>query len=226
MDNLICRRVTAMLSAYIENKLREEERLFIEDHFSKCAACRKKFYEMSEIMGSLHFEYEKLINEFDKIEANKIFNIKEYEAFYKNISPYVDDELCYEDSLKFRKYLLKSKQARDELSNVYVLRNNIKKSAANFMDKANVNYSKKIIKKIKEEDKYLFPNIYKRAVIAIGFMISALAALVIFIGYNFFNQSFADTMPEKIGENIQFPDNGNFVEFFFDKDGNLLFTDK
>ncbi len=226
MINSLCKKVTAMLSAYIENKLTPEERTFVENHFSECMDCRKKFYEMSEIIGSLHFEYEKMINEFDKIEANKIFNMKEYESFYKNISPYVDDELCYEDSLKFRKYLLKSKTARDELSNVYSLRNNIRKSAENFMDKSNINYAKKIIKKLKKEDKYLFPNIYKRAVIAIGFMISIITVLVLFISYTFFNKSFADTVVQKPETNIIFPDSENYIEFFFDENGNIIFEDK
>ena len=38
------------------------------------------------------------------------------ENFLENISPYIDDELCYDDSIKFRRYLLKSKQARTELA--------------------------------------------------------------------------------------------------------------
>ncbi len=226
MENFICKQITSMLSAYIENKLTPEERLIVEEHFSQCQSCRKKFYEMTEIIDSLHFEYEKMLNEFDKIEAGKIFKIKEYESFYKNISPYVDDELCYEDSLKFRKYLLKSKTARDELSNVYILRNNIKKSAENFMAKANVNYSKKIIKKLKEDDKYLFPNIYKRAVIAIGFMISVIMALVILISCGFFNKSFAGYIPAKISSNIEFPNSDDWIEFYFDEEGNMLFEEK
>ena len=64
--------------------------------------------------------------ELKKAESEKIFSIREYEAFHQNISPYIDDELCYEDSIKFRKYLLKSKSARNELASAYGLKNNIK----------------------------------------------------------------------------------------------------
>lgn len=226
MNNDICKQVTLMLSNYIENKLTQNERLFVEDHFVVCSDCRKKFYEMNNIMNSLHFEYEKMLNEFQKIEENKISNINEYETFYNNISPYIDDELCYEDSLKFRKYLLKSKPARDELSDVYRLRNTIKESTINFMDKSNVNFSKKVIKRLKEENKYLFPNIYKRAAIAIGFMISILTALLIFIGLNYFNSSYADISNKSSAQNIIFHNDEDWVEFFFDEEGNALLANK
>ena len=115
-----------MLSLYIEHKLCESDRLFVENHFFKCKSCYQKYLEMKEIINNLHFEYEKLLNEFDRIENDKMFNIREYETFYNNISPYIDDELCYDDRVKFRKYLLKSKPARVELSNAYILKNNIK----------------------------------------------------------------------------------------------------
>ena len=225
LDNRICKKVTSMLSAYIENKLNEEERLFIENHFSICKECRKKYYEMTEIIGSLHFEYEKMLNEFNKIEENKAFKIKEYETFYNNISPYIDDELCYEDSLKFRKYLLKSKSARDELSNVYLLKNNIKKSISDFMDKSNVNFSKKIIKKLKSENKYIIPNIYKKIAVIIGFIISVLTVLFIFIGFNHF-KNYANAQEIKsVNNNIYYNDE-NFVEFYFDERGKILLTEK
>ena len=215
-----------MLSAYIENKLTDDERLFVEKHFAVCANCRKKFYEMSEIIGNLHFEYEKMLKEFNKIEENKKFSIREYETFYNNISPYVDDELCYEDSLRFRKYLLKSKPARDELSNVYGLRNNIKKSVNHFINKSNINYARKVMKKLKEEEKYLFPNVYKRAAIAIGFMISALAALLLLLGLNYFNKSYAEVVTENTTQNIIFPNDEELIGFYFDEQGNFLFLDK
>ena len=132
----------------------------------------------------------------------------------------------YEDCLNFRKYLLKSKHARDELSNVYSLRNNIKKSVNNFMNKSNINLSKKVIKKLKSEDKYLYSKIYKRAVISICFMITILTAMLIFIGVSYFSRSFADTVPVKTGQNIVFPNDEEWIEFFFDDNGVLLLAAK
>ena len=91
MNNPLCKKVISMLSLYIENKLDDDDRLFIENHFLECSSCYQKYIEMKEIISNLHFEYEKLLNEFERIESNKMFNIREYEMFYKNISPYIDD---------------------------------------------------------------------------------------------------------------------------------------
>lgn len=222
----MCRKITAMLSAYIENKLTKTERKFVESHFSKCAECRKKFYEMNRIIGSLRFEYEKMMNEFDKIEAEKNSRTLCSAEFYKNISPYIDNELGLEDSIKFRKYILKSKQARSELANAYKLSSSIKKSAAGFMDKSNINLSKKVIKRLKSSSKDAKSGIYKRAAIIISFMLSLLAAIAVFAGLCYFNKSYAQSPQIQTRQEIVFPDDSDWIEFYFDKNGNFLFADK
>ena len=224
MNNPRCSKVIGMLSAYIENKLSESERLYVEEHFLTCPECRKKFYEMNEIMDNLQFEYERMMNEFNKIETNRMFNINEYEKFQNNISPYVDDELCYEDSLKFRRYLLKSKPARAELSNVYSLRNNIRKSATTFMNKSNINFSKKIIKKLKKENNN--SGFYKKKIILISVILSIIAVFTIFIGISYFSMSYAEEIQDKVQKEIIFPDDTDWVTFFFNDKGEALFSYK
>ncbi len=227
MKNSICKKVGSLLFLYIENKLDDEDRFYVEKHFQTCNDCYQKYLEMKEIVNNLHFEYEKLLNEFERIESNQIFNIREYENFYKNISPYIDDELCYEDCIKFRKYLLKSKSARTELANAYSLKNNIKQSISNFKNKVNINYSKKIIKKLQEENKYSFDNVYKRAAILIGFMISTLILISIYMGFSIFGESFAKSENKiEIIKTINFPQEDELIEFSFDKNQNALLTAK
>lgn len=216
-----------MLFLYIENKLDEEDRLFIENHFQYCSDCYNKYLEMKDIIKNLHLEYEKLLNEFERIEANQIFNIREYETFYKNISPYIDDELCYDDCIKFRKYLLKSKPARAELAGAYGLKNNIKHSVAEFKDNLNINFSKKIIKQLREENQYSFENVYKRAAVILGFMISTLILVSVYMGFSYVNESFAKTNPEsEISKIVEFPDDSDLVEFTFDDAAEALLTAK
>ena len=94
------------------------------------------------------------------------------------------------------------------------------------MDKVNINFSKKVIKKLKEEDKNLFPNVYQKAAIAVGFIITILSIFAIFISFNHFNKSYAKSIPQKTGQNIIFPSDEDWVEFYFDKDGNFLLADK
>ncbi len=225
MNNTICKKVISMLSLYIENKLNFEDKLFVENHFRYCSDCYNKYLEMKEIINNLHFEYEKLLSEFERIESNQMFNIREYEIFYKNISPYIDDELCYDESIKFRKYLLKSKPARAELAAAYGLKNNIKQSITAFKDNLNINFSKKIIKKLQEENKDSFDNIYKRAAVVLGFMISTLIIVSIYMGFNYISQSIASEIPVNSIKTINitdFPDEDNLVEFTFDNDEALL----
>lgn len=215
-----------MLSLYIENKLDVEDKIFIENHFLVCADCYRKYLEMKDIINNLHFEYEKLLNEFERIESNNMFNIREYEMFYKNISPYIDDELCYDESIKFRKYLLKSKPARTELSNAYGLKNNIRNSVAVFKDNVNVNFSKKIIRQLQEERKDTFDSVYKRAAVVLGFMISSLIIASLYMGFNYVNESFAKSPASQIINTVEIPSENDFVEFTFDDEDNALLTAK
>ena len=226
MADSICRKVTAMLGAYIENKLTKTERKFVESHFAACAECRKKFYEMNRIIGSLRYEYEKMMNEFDKIEAEKTSRTLCNPEFYKNISPYIDNELGLDESIKFRKYILKSKQARSELADAYKLSSCIKKSAACFMDKSNINVSKKVIKRLKNSSKDAKSGIYKRAAIIISFMLSLLAAIAVFAGLCYFSRSYAQIPQIQPSQEIVFPDDNDWIEFYFDDKGNFLFADK
>ncbi len=225
-NNSTCKKVVSMLSLYIENKLDLEDRIYVENHFVECSDCYQKYLEMKEIINNLHFEYEKLLSEFERIEANKMFNIREYEMFYKNISPYIDDELSYDESISFRKYLLKSKPARNELANAYGLKNNIKHSVADFQNGLNFNFSKKIVKQLKDENRGTFDSIYKRAAVVLGFMILSLAIISIFLGINYVNQSFARIPEEKIVKTIDIPNESDMVEFFFDKNDKALLTEK
>lgn len=216
-----------MLTMYIENKLDDEDRFFVENHFQTCSSCYQKYLEMKKIINNLHFEYEKLLNEFEKLESDKIFNIREYEMFYKNISPYIDDELNYDESIKFRKYLLKSKSARGELANAYNLKNNIKHSVLLFKDNLNINFSKKIIKKLQTENKESFDVIYKKAAIVLGFMISTLIIIAVYISFSYLQDAFFTSVANaKDTETIGFPIDNDWIEFSYDKYGQALLSDK
>ena len=226
MDKDTCKKVVSMLSLYVENKLDIEEKIFVENHFLVCSDCYKKYLEMKEIINNLHFEYEKLLSEFDRIESNNMFNIREYEMFYKNISPYIDDELCYDDSIKFRKYLLKSKPARAELANAYELKNSIRTSVKSFKDNININFSKKIIKQLQTERHDTFDNMYKCATLVLGVMLGLLLFFSLYMGFSFINESFAKNPDSKVVETIEVPNEGDMLEFTFDDDGEALLTAK
>ena len=232
MENPVCKKVVSMLSMYIEHKLSESDRLFIENHFFKCKTCYQKYLEMKEIINNLHFEYEKLLSEFDRIENNKVFNIREYETFYNNISPYIDDELCYDESIKFRKYLLKSKPARTELSNAYYLKNNIKHSFDSYKNGLKLNYSKKILNKLKnEKNDFNMSNMffYKKTIIMAGLTAFSILILSIYFIISYFSESFAEDInvtDNQMLNTITIPNEEDFVEFTFDENNEALLSAK
>lgn len=219
-----CKKVISLLSSYIENKLDIEDKLFVENHFLGCDDCYNKYLEMKNIINNLHKEYHKLISEFEQIESDRVFSIREYESFYNNISPYIDDELCYNDSIKFRRYLLKSKPARNELAQAYNLKNNIKHSITNYKDNIKINYSPKIIRKLKSENYNSFDLIYRKSAIVLGIMVTLLLFFSVFIGYSYINEAFAHNKESK-SEEIEFPANiDDLVEFSFDENNEAILT--
>ena len=215
-----------MLSLYIENKLNDKDKFFVENHFLSCINCYQKYLEMKKIMKNLHLEYQKLLDEFDKLESSQNFSIREYETFYNNISPYIDDELNYEESIKFRKYILKSKPARAELANAYKLKNNIKRSISKLKDNTNVNFSKKILKKLKEEKRDTFDLIYQRAAILLGFMLSTIIIIGIYMSFSYIQEAFAQNNNKQVMQTIEFPNDEDWVEFTYDKNNKALLTQK
>ena len=216
-----------MLSLYIEDKLDEEDKFFVQEHFKVCPDCYNKYLEMKEIINNLHFEYQKLLNEFEKIESNQIFNIREYEVFYKNISPYIDDELSYDDSIKFRRYLLKSKPARAELAGAYGLKNNIKNSVTKYKNNLNINFSKSIIKQLQEENKDKFENVYKRAAVVLGLMITGLLFASAYMGYSYFSDKNAQAQETGYAADLfDLMDDDDLIEFTFDGNNEALLTAK
>lgn len=226
MENQICKKVASMLSLYIENKLDDEEKFFVENHFINCVSCYQKYLEMKKIVNNLHLEYKKLLDEFEKIESNQNFSIREYETFYNNISPYIDDELNYDESIQFRKYILKSKSARTELANAYKLKNNIKRSIAKLKDSSNINFSKRILKKLKEENRNTFDIIYQRAAIILGFTLSTIIIIGVYVSFNYIQEAFTQNGNKQVFQTIDFPKEKDWIEFTYDKNNKALLTQK
>ena len=227
MKNFECKKIEAMLNGYIEHKLSDEERTFVENHFVTCPECYQKYLEMKSIIGNLHFEYARLIREFEQIEQNKNSDVQEYASFFQNISPYIDDELGYDDSIKFRKYLLKSKPARQKLANAYALKNNIKNSVFDYKNKLNINFSKQIMKELKNKTPSSFDVMYKKAAIFIGFLISTLVMAAIYMGFHYISEYFdkPNTAPKMV-QKIDMPNEDEMVEFTFDMGKSPLLISK
>lgn len=171
MDENLCKKINSLIALYVENKLGLEEQKIVEQHLIDCPECRDKYVQMKDAIKNLRKSYENLLEEFKQMEENNLFKIKEHEVFFANISSYIDNELPYNDAVKFRKYLLKSKPAQKGLREAYSLENKLQKTFRDYSDNLRINYSKNIIDKLKQERKEPIGMVFKRMIITLGVLL-------------------------------------------------------
>lgn len=129
MENkAICRRVSATLSLFIDNKVTYQERAFIEEHISNCKECYKKYLYLKSLIKDLKDSYKHILELTQKKQEQKMFSIRAHERFLDALYPYVDNELSMSENQEFRKYLATSKNAQRQLKNVYSLQKELKGS--------------------------------------------------------------------------------------------------
>lgn len=189
-----CRKISALLELYVENRLNSLEKSLVEEHLASCPECRDKYVRMKDAIKNLRTSYEHLLQEFEEIEKNKIFKVKEHEIFYANISSYIDNELSYNEAVDFRKYLLKSKPARKTLEEAYMLENNLKKTFTDYSNNLKINYAKKITDKLKSERKEPTDMVFKRMMITLGVLLLFMTAFFLYV---------TTTYNKQVSDNVQ-----------------------
>ncbi len=155
INKSVCKRVSSMLSLYIDNRVTYQQRAFIEDHLSICKECHTKYLYLKSLIKDLKASYKQVLELAVKKQQQKLFNIREHEKFLENISPYVDNELDSKACFDFRKYLMKSKSAQNELKNLYFIQKKIHQAYEQTKNNLNSNITKNVISIIKEEYKTL-----------------------------------------------------------------------
>lgn len=184
MENkVICKKVSSMLSLYIDDKVTEQERCFIEEHLSQCKECHKKYVYLKSLIKNLKDSYKQVVELALKKQKLESFSIREHEKFLDNISPYVDNELSALECFEFRKYLIKSKAAQKELKNTYLLQKKLRTAFEKTGKKASFNVASNIMKDIKQT------NLQRQTVAISEFLnrrvakIAILSGLVLFGAY-------------------------------------------
>ena len=82
------------------------------------------------------------------------------------------------------------------------------------------------MKRLLDENKDSFENVYKRAAVVLGFMISTLILVSLYVGFNYVNKSFAEDIKQNIVKSVTFPKDDEYVEFYFDENNEALLTAK
>ena len=175
-NNAICKKVSSMLSLYIDDKVTEEERYFIEEHLSECRECHKKYIYLKSLIKSLKDSYKQVMELALKKQKQESFSIREHEKFLDNLSPYVDNELSALESYEFRKYLTKSKPAQKELKNTYLLQKKLRTTFEKTVQKADFDISAKVINELKQT------NLQKQTVVMDAFFNKRIAKIAILSG--------------------------------------------
>lgn len=137
-----CRKVTSLLALYIDGKLDEETKAFVEKHLQICPECNKKYIMLKELIYELRNAYQQLNYDVSAQDTKQQFNIKEHENFQTNLSAYFDNELPLNESLSMKKYMIKYPKARKELEALYNLHSVINSSFNNTKRYLNSDYAK------------------------------------------------------------------------------------
>ncbi len=186
MENkAICKKVSSMLSLYIDNKVNYQERAFIEDHLSNCEECHKKYIYLKSLIKNLKDSYKQVVELAIKKQKQSTFSIREHEKFLQQISPYVDNELDAKECFEFRKYLIKSKSAQKELKNTYILQKELRKAYDRTKKNLSARVSKAVINTLKNKPERFESTIIKEFFTMKTAKIAILAGLIMFGTYEF-----------------------------------------
>lgn len=187
MENkALCRKISSMLSLYIDNKVTYQQRAFIEDHLSNCPECYKKFLYLKSLIKDLKDSYKQVLELAVKKQKQHTFNIREHEKFIENLSPYVDNELDAQECFEFRKYLIKSKNAQKELKNIYIIQKEMRNSFDKTKKDPKADISKVVIESLREKQESLkINNVINVLFTPKTVKIAILAGLVLIGGYEF-----------------------------------------
>lgn len=202
MENkVICKKVTSMLSLYIDNNLSANEMFFVKDHIAICPACRKKYLYLKSLIKNLQDSYKQFVELSKQKQKKNNFSIKEHEKFVSQISPYIDNELNADECFEFRKYLMKSKNAQKALKNAYIIQKNMKYSFNKTKKLASSEITRTVIKELGNKQSIFDSVILKQIFTTKTAKIAILAGLVLVGAYEF--KLLDEPIKPKIKQTIQ-----------------------
>lgn len=184
--NLTCTQVSALLSFYIDDKLSDQLKQFVEAHLEICPACRAKLDALKQMVNSLKEVHEKIAVIKSKSEKEEEVENEEensqYEVFRTNLSAYIDNELSDEENIKVKKYVISNAKARKDLENLYNLKKVLHASFDKAKNDVKEDYSKYILKRIDIQEEIYGPDSFAKvvALFIVILTVFTLTAVIIF----------------------------------------------
>lgn len=143
--DLTCNQVGALLSFYIEDKLNDTLKGYVQHHLEICPQCREKFMKLKSIAHSTvkQEEFYTSSNNEDSPYANK-----QYQDFKLNLSAYIDNELNDEDNIRIKKIAISNPLARKDLEDMYTFKKMLHSSFEKTKTDIRDDYSKVVLNHI------------------------------------------------------------------------------
>ena len=155
--DLTCNQVSALINFYLEGRLNQRLKEYVDVHLAKCPACRKKIEEL-----------QKILNKYKTTNSNNYEQTTDFQVnkeFLHKLSAYVDNELNTNENIKIKKMTISNPSARKELETMYKCKKIIHSAYEKTKNDSKFDYSKNIISKIPEPTDYTTNYFYKLAAI-------------------------------------------------------------
>jgi anti-sigma factor RsiW len=172
--DLTCQQVSALINFYIEGKLNQKLREYINLHIEKCPTCKKKIEELKKILA----KYNK--SNTNNTQEKEIAKLPEG-AIHK-LSAYIDNELNSTENIKVKKLTISNPIARKELENMYKFRKIIHTAYEKTKNETHIDYSKSVIANLQDNNDYSTSYFYKLA----GLFVILITAIIVGFIYLYF----------------------------------------
>lgn len=144
---LTCNQVNALLSFYVEDKLNEQLKKYIEYHLSICPKCYEKYQKLKKLVNNFT-EISKKINSDEDEELDNPYINRQYEDFKSNLSAYIDNELTDEENIRIKKIAISNPIARKDLEDIYTFKRLLHSSFDKTKNNAKEDFSKNVLSQI------------------------------------------------------------------------------
>ena len=168
-NELTCNQVIALMSFYVEDKINQKLKKYVDDHLKKCPKCRE-----------IYLQSKKIANHVLSLVANNENNYqtKQYEEFKQKLSAYVDNELDENESLRIKKISISNPLARQDLENIYSFKKMLHESFDRTRNDFKTDYSKQILNMLTQNKE--LSNSFNKLLYSFVVLISLLIAGLVF----------------------------------------------
>ena len=145
-QELTCNQVNALMSFYLEDRLNETLKEYVENHLKNCPKCQKRYRELYELLNK---KIKKIPVEEDNSEQ---FKTQQYIEFKKNLSAYVDNELYDDENINIKKITISNPLARQDLEKIYTYKKLIHTAFEKTKNDIKEDYTKSVIDNLAKQE--------------------------------------------------------------------------